>query len=269
MVYFDFSSHNPRYGSSSTDTIDSDSSMMTPIWENFSFVFCVNVLLGVVLYCYYQTVYVDAGVVPYQFKVNESEKEGTRERTRQGKYRFCTHCNHFKPDRAHHCRKCNRCFLKMDHHCPWSNSCIGYYNYKYYMLLLFWGFVSLAFVLVTQFWVVYETYYKTDKTWTDTWVLCNYLWTIVMEFSVCSLGLFHCGICIKNLTTLEWMEKRRVDQNFVNIYDIDPASNWNQVFGSNPLLWIFPSRFGIEGDGINFPLRTANEWLRGVSQDFA
>ena len=53
--------------------------------------------------------------------------------------RFCNHCQKFKPERAHHCRQCGTCVLKMDHHCPWVSSCIGFYNYKYFMNMVFYG----------------------------------------------------------------------------------------------------------------------------------
>jgi len=32
---------------------------------------------------------------------------------------WCTTCENWKPDRAHHCREIERCVRKMDHFCPW------------------------------------------------------------------------------------------------------------------------------------------------------
>lgn len=32
---------------------------------------------------------------------------------------WCSTCNNYKPDRAHHCREIERCVKKMDHFCPW------------------------------------------------------------------------------------------------------------------------------------------------------
>ena len=31
-------------------------------------------------------------------------------------FRYCVHCEQFKPERSHHCRECKRCVLVMDHH---------------------------------------------------------------------------------------------------------------------------------------------------------
>ena len=54
--------------------------------------------------------------------------------------RYCEKCCKIKPDRCHHCSVCNTCVLKMDHHCPWVNNCVGFANYKFFMLFLFYSY---------------------------------------------------------------------------------------------------------------------------------
>ncbi|CAB9514350.1 Palmitoyltransferase ZDHHC7 [Seminavis robusta] len=61
--------------------------------------------------------------------------------------RLCRRCNAFKPRRAHHCSVCRRCIIKMDHHCPWVNNCVGIGNHKYFLLFVFYTFLSCAYTI--------------------------------------------------------------------------------------------------------------------------
>jgi hypothetical protein len=66
-----------------------------------------------------------------------------------GKPRYCKQCKAYKPDRCHHCSVCNKCVLKMDHHCPFINNCIGFFNYKYFLLMIFYCFAMLTQIFFT------------------------------------------------------------------------------------------------------------------------
>merc|ERR1711934_534229 len=43
-----------------------------------------------------------------------------------------------KPDRSHYCHITKRQVLRMDHFCPWVGNCIGFFNYRYFYLFLFY-----------------------------------------------------------------------------------------------------------------------------------
>ena len=55
---------------------------------------------------------------------------------------WCQQCQTKRPPRCHHCRTCGVCVLEFDHHCIFLNNCIGYYNYRSFLLAVF--FLTLA-----------------------------------------------------------------------------------------------------------------------------
>jgi len=65
----------------------------------------------------------------------------------QRSLRLCRRCKAFKPQRAHHCSVCGRCIIKMDHHCPWVNNCVGIGNHKYFLLFVFYTFLSCIYAI--------------------------------------------------------------------------------------------------------------------------
>jgi len=60
------------------------------------------------------------------------------------KVRYCHVCDLFKPASAHHCRTCGRCINRLDHHCPWISGCVGELNQRYFLLFLFYVFLSAS-----------------------------------------------------------------------------------------------------------------------------
>lgn len=66
-------------------------------------------------------------------------------------YRYCIVCRHFKPERAHHCRQTGACVLKMDHYCNWLSNCIGFRNYKYFLVFIFYTSRPLSLGIILLF----------------------------------------------------------------------------------------------------------------------
>jgi palmitoyltransferase len=130
-------------------------------------------------------------------------------------------CNVFKPERCHHCSACNRCVLNMDHHCPWINNCVGFWNRKYFMLLLVYVILTTYFIflstvydfIMTIKWEV-DTYYYSKSDHDQTILMKNML--IQVSFLVnCLIGTlitffakFHVWLVRNNKTTIENLEKK-------------------------------------------------------------
>lgn len=62
---------------------------------------------------------------------------------------ICHKCTSLKVPRSHHCKVCGTCVLKMDHHCTWVGKCVGYFNYRFYFMFMFYvtNYCLLFFIL--------------------------------------------------------------------------------------------------------------------------
>ncbi|SBS94416.1 palmitoyltransferase, putative [Plasmodium malariae] len=99
-----------------------------------------HLLLFLMIWSFYKTYKVNPGVVPdtYEWKV-DPDINRIKEREKTGELRYCPHEKKYKPDRAHYCRAIKKNVLKMDHYCPWVANCVGFYNYKFFLLSLFYA----------------------------------------------------------------------------------------------------------------------------------
>ena len=118
-------------------------------WERLGgvlFLAAFHLICFMCLWSYLATVMTDPGGVPKDWSpplrpgdVLDRPALGDRRDKLNRAHRFCHVCDRWKPDRAHHCGICGRCVLKLDHHCVWVVNCVGLYNYKFFLLFLFYG----------------------------------------------------------------------------------------------------------------------------------
>jgi palmitoyltransferase len=190
-----------------------------------------------------------------QEAIQKQEDQIYREMMSMNKVRQCSHCNHFKPQRAHHCRQCNACTLKMDHHCPWVNNCVGYRNYKYFMIMLIYAVLCLWFVVFTYTEVVGDTILNENIVTTLLFtIVLMYMLALTMAIIVTAFTIFHFWLITKGKTTLEYCEKANSGS-----YGKSTWANLKETFGTNILLWPFPFAPNYESEGTDFFKREDKE----------
>mmetsp|Transcript_39556 Transcript_39556/g.72035 ORF Transcript_39556/g.72035 Transcript_39556/m.72035 type:complete len:353 (+) Transcript_39556:160-1218(+) len=184
-------------------------------------------------------------------------QSGFSERKQTGERRHCKWCLKYKPDRCHHCRLCRICILKMDHHCPWIYNCVGFFNYKYFFLLLVYTGLACHLIVFSMVESVLRAVDE-DAPLSEMFLLlfgetlAGFLAILVTLF----LG-FHTGLACRAMTTIEFCEKRgkmptsKKGHFEASIYDLGLLGNFKAILGPNILLWAFPCSPPL-GDGMNF-----------------
>ena len=217
-----------------------------------------HLLLSLQLWSLFQTMLTDPGQVPpyWGFYIGDAETK---------RKRYCLMCHVFKPERCHHCSICNRCVLNMDHHCrkrytAWVNNCIGFYNRKYFILLLMYTLVLMYYIVATMFPIVYrqmvilsvppsQTSSQPDLSRLP--IIALFLFISLLSLVLTAFFKFHIHLVLTNSTTIENLEQPDV----VSKFTLGPLGNWMQVFGRNPWLWPWPimSNSGKPlGDGVTW-----------------
>ncbi|KAK7602731.1 hypothetical protein V9T40_006705 [Parthenolecanium corni] len=251
------------------------------VWQRILYMFLYHVILIMLLWSYWRTVFTDSGAVPRKFKLPDeiveqfksaSNEEGKLQAIEKyandlpivtrtyiagrATYRFCFICNHLKPDRCHHCRICGVCVLKMDHHCPWVNNCISYTNYKYFVLFLLYAFLFCSYIVITTLPYFIDVWKNSTTAQGGIHILFLFIIAAMFFISILSIFSYHLYLVGYNRTTLEAFrapvfENGRVDKNGFNL---GLRNNFKQIFGNKYVLWPFPI-FSSSGDGVVFPQR--------------
>ena len=157
----------------------------------------------------------DPGQVPpfWGFYYGDSENK---------RRRYCLMCNVFKPERCHHCSACNRCVLNMDHHCPWINNCVGFWNRKYFLLLLFYVNCTIYFILFSMLYDFIlavrfdmDAYQngkggltKRDEVVKHIIVQVVFIIILMLGFLLSRFTKFHFKLALDNKTTIENLDQR-------------------------------------------------------------
>jgi len=215
------------------------------------------------LAAFYQCIMIDPGVVPPNWGFYMGDETKRR--------RYCKMCNVWKPDRVHHCSICNRCILNMDHHCPWINNCVGFYNRKFFMLLLAYVFASLTIIVITTIPTIFSICRRVYSWHNLTVGLCFEYFIIMGAFGMAVALIatlfnfikFHVKLVLENYTTIENLER---EEGAKSKFDIGRRRNWEQIFGSNHWLWWLPLHTQASrpiGDGVRWRVH----YTRAIDED--
>lgn len=221
------------------------------------------------LICYVKSILVHPGYIPendpqWEYMPQDGRSAsnwvpmGLQEMKRTGLRRHCKWCGKYKPDRCHHCRVCKTCILKMDHHCPWIYNCVGFANYKYFFLLLFYSALDLHLIV----WSMAESVMRcVDHPETPLATMFFTFFGETLAFFLAVLVTlffgFHIGLMLKAMTTIEFCEKSLPKQkegesrSDTSVYDLGLCGNVRAVLGNNVFLWFVPCSRP-SGDGLNF-----------------
>jgi len=193
-----------------------------------------------------------------------------------GRPRFCRRCGKFKPDRTHHSSSMGACVLEMDHYCPWIRNCVGFYNKKYFFLLIFYGCltgVSYCVALGSRF--VYSCQHLGYAI--DFFVVVCWLITLFIATALTVFTIFHIWLMSLNFTTIEFCEKRldgkkRTTSDGIQIktlyerspYDFGVYNNICHTLGPF-YLWLIPTRYGMQSEetsGCIYPMNPKHPLYR-------
>eukprot|EP01023_Acetabularia_acetabulum_P065141 TRINITY_DN858_c0_g1_i1.p1 TRINITY_DN858_c0_g1~~TRINITY_DN858_c0_g1_i1.p1 ORF type:complete len:300 (-),score=23.19 TRINITY_DN858_c0_g1_i1:398-1297(-) len=149
--------------------------------------------------------------------------------------RYCMKCANWKPPRAHHDSVSRRCVLKMDHYCIWVINCVGLLNYKFFLLFLFYSWISSAYASILLIYPLTK-FFKGMKNAIELFTLFGFVLDLAFTLSLAGFIFMHYQLLSKNRTTIESIKKGISPWPF----DKGRRKNFEEVFGRESLKWLLP-----------------------------
>lgn len=257
-----------------------------------------NIIIFLMLWSWLKTIITFAGTCANKFKLSNDEQDHynslrtgllrdeylekiVKERNltvvtrhsvpnRQNEIRFCRKTGAIKPDRAHFDSMTKKLVLKMDHYCPWVSNVVGYSNYKFFVLFIFYALMyCITIMLVTIFpflaaWesntsslnrnssnasiILQRNSENTSEIYNSSFrlqVILVFLVASIFSISIACLFFFHFYLVSNNRSTLEVYGKpiiRNIGPH-KHAFNIGFVENWKQVFGDQIFLALIPVKY--------------------------
>lgn len=188
----------------------------------------------------------------------------------QGDWHLCSVCEAVVPPRSWHCNTCNICILRRDHHCMFTSCCIGHYNYRYFLMFVFYMFVATLYATYHNTYFIFEVVeFKSILSYVNLvfplamlfvqqsyaqMYLFLYLTIVIGCVFTGVLFYYHLDLMVRGLVTYEKNHK-------ISKYDLGKLENVRVVFGEKwYLVWLSPFvRSKLPHDGMNWIVTQKNK----------
>lgn len=168
--------------------------------------------------------------------------------TEQGEMDICDICRTSRPSRSFHCFTCDRCFLLMYKHSYWLDICIGFTNYKFYTLFLFYAL--LVCMLSIGCFIHGTVLHKIDEIGS---ILVPMIIALTLQVFVFLFVLFELCTAIYSILINQTIEERKYLPSSSKIsYNLGYKNNWKMIMGHRWYMWFLPM-WSTEGNGLTFP----------------
>jgi palmitoyltransferase len=174
---------------------------------------------------------------------------------------WCKLCDAPKPPRAHHCHVTNRCVLLMDHYCPWVANTVGFFNYRFFYLFMFWLWVGAVYIVLITY-LPFRAALE-DRTMPGrAGITFSFVCAVAIFFALGGMLGWQTFLIATAQTTVEFYHNRVLARRstltghvFRNPFDLGLRRNWDVIFGPSSFLlsWALPTAPGPVGNGVQWP----------------